>query len=186
MSDTNYPPGVFAYQDRIEICGLSLSPPDGGVGFDDLFKLSHVTNSTFDTVLVNGGKQNENALDCNNGCTGNRFHKLTLSAGKECAVLLKDGFCNNVIDDCLILNHGGNSDWYEGDYSDQGGKKNTGNVYSNVRMADGSAVRVSWTFFRAEKPAFIDSKIEYQYLLSAVRTVYVEAKRLLACFPLPG
>jgi hypothetical protein len=176
MSDINYQ--SYANVDGIVVENLVLSPPNQGAGFDDLFKNSHVTNSVFDGVTVNGGKQAENAMDCNNGTAGNTYRRLKLTPGVECAVLLKDGFCKNTIDDLEITAHGGDSDIYIGDFSDQGGAKCTSNTFNNVRMTDGSAVRVSWTFFRAEKPRFTNSKISYQYLLSAVRTIYVEAKYL--------
>jgi hypothetical protein len=178
MSDINYPPGDFADKDGITVKDLMLIPPGGGVGYADIFKNSHVTNSTFDGVTVVAGKQSENAWDANNGCSGNTYRRLKLWPGSESAVLLKDGFCGNTVDDVEIVLHGGHSDWYEGDYSDQGGTRNTGNAYNNVRMTDGSPIRVSWTFFRAEKPRFTDSVVRYQYLLSFFRTCYVEAKYL--------
>ena len=156
-----------------------LAPPNGGAGFADIFKNSHVTGCTFDGVTVIAGQQSENAWDANRNCAGNTYRRLKLWPGRECAVLLKDGFCNNTVDDVEIVHHGGHSDWYEGDYSDQGGKRNTGNRYNNVRMTDGSPVRVSWTFFRAAKPRFTNSTVRYQYLLSFLRTCYVEAKYLL-------
>ena len=176
MGDTNYPPGDFANVDGMTVTSLVLDPPLGGVGFDDIFKCSHVTNSTFNGVTVMAGRQRENAWDANNGTSGNAFRRLVLEPGAECAVLLKDGFSRNTVDDVLILAHGGNSDWYEGDYSDQGGARNTGNIYNNVRMADGSPVRVSWTFFRAQRPVFTHSQVTYQWFLSLARTIYVEAK----------
>ena len=183
-TDTNFPLGDFANKDGITVTDLVLSPPDQGADFSDLFKNSHVTNSLFDGVTVNGGKQSENAWDSNRGTSGNTYLHLKLTPGKECAVLLKDGFSKNTVDDLEITAHGGNSDWYEGDYSDQGGVKNTGNKYNNVRMSDGSAVLVSWTFFRAEKPQFTNSKISYQYILSLFRTCYVELKTFLVWLPL--
>jgi len=176
--DINWPPGDFADKDGITVEDLVLSPPDQGAGFADLFKNSHVMNSTFDGVTINGGKQSENAWDANRGTAGNTYRRIKLTPGAECAVLLKDGFCKNTVDSLEITAHGGDSDIYIGDFSDQGGAKCTGNTFNNVRMTDGSAVRVAWTFFRAEKPRFTNSKVSYQYLLSAIRTCYVEAKYL--------
>ncbi len=174
MSDNNYQ--SYADEDGLHVDGMTLAPPYGGFAFDDIWKLSHVTNSTFSNVKVIAGAQRENALDSNRNCTGNTLRGLQLDAGKQCAVLLKDGWCDNVVDDVLITHAGGHSDWYEGDYSDQGGDKNTGNRYNNVRRIDGQPVRVAWTFFRAEKPRFTNSNVRYQYCLSALRTLYVELK----------
>ena len=65
---------------------------------------------------------------------------------------MKNGFSDNEVDDVLITKFAAHSDWFEGDFSDQGGEKNRNNKYNNVRRIDGKSVRVRWTFFRAEKP----------------------------------
>ena len=182
--DVNLPAGDFADKDNIIVKNLVLSPPNQGAGFADLFKNSHVTNSTFDGITVNGGQQSENAWDSNRETSGNIYLHLKLTPGKECAVLLKDGFSKNTVDDLEITAHGGNSDWFEGDYSDQGSIKCINNKFNNIRMTDGSPVRVSWTFFRAEKPKFTNSNIKYQYILSLFRTCYVELKTFLVWLPL--
>ena len=178
MSDTNYPPGEFANQDGITVAGLILAPPERGAGFDDIFKLSHVTNSLFRGVTVIAGAQIENALDMNNGSSGNVFAGLKLDAGAECAIIVKGGSQDNRFSDVLITRAGGHSDVYLGDYSDQSKEKSSGNRFDNVRRLDDQPVRVAWTFFRAAKPAFTNSHVRYQYLWSLVRTIYVEAKYL--------
>jgi len=180
MSDNNYPPGEFANQDGITITDLTLTPPNLGAGLDDILKLSKITKSRFQNVTVVAGAQIENALDMNNGSLGNTFVDLKLDAGQECAIIVKGGSSYNVFSDVTITRSGGNSDIYLGDYSDQSREKSIANHFDNVRRTDGQAVRISWTFFRAEKPTFTSSNVSYQYLLSFFRTCYVEAKYLFS------
>jgi hypothetical protein len=179
MSDLNYPPGEFASQDGLTVADLVLAPPNQGAGFADILKLSRVTKSRFTSVFVIAGAQTENALDLNNGSSGNVFVGLKLDAGQECAVIIKGGSSGNTFSDVLITRAGGHSDLYLGDYSDQSKAKSVSNHFDHVRRLDDQAVRVSWTFFRAEKPTFTNSQVSYQYLRSFFRTIYVEAKYLL-------
>ena len=178
IPDNNYPYGNWSGISGINIHDLILQPPNRGSAYDDIFKLSAVCNSTFSNVSVVAGSQIENALDMNNGSSGNTFTKLKLDAGHEVAVYIKGGSCNNSFDDVLITKIGGHSDLYLGDYSDQSKAKTTGNKFNNWRRIDGKPVRVSWNFFRADKPVLTDSVVTYQYLLSFVRTCYVELKYL--------
>lgn len=176
--DINYPPGEFANADGLAVTGLTLAPPNSGAGFADILKLSRVTNSRFTGCFIIAGAQSENALDLNNGSSGNVFAGLKLDAGAECAIIVKGGSQDNRFSDVLITRAGGHSDVYLGDYSDQSKEKSSGNRFDNVRRLDDQPVRVAWTFFRAAKPAFTNSHVRYQYLWSLVRTIYVEAKYL--------
>ncbi len=176
MSDTNFPPGEFADQDRISVSDIVLAPPNLGSSLDDIFKLSHVTNSTFERITVVAGAQIENALDMNRMCCGNTFKQLKLDAGKECAILCKGGSCDNSWDDVELTRAGGHSDIFIGDFSDQSKASSVNNRFNNVRRKDGQPVRVRWTFFRARKPIITNSQVTYQYGWSLISTVYVETK----------
>ena len=176
--DINYPPGDFAGRTDETIGPLRLDPPDDGAGFSDIFKNSNCRNCHFRDINVISIKHKENGWDANNKTRQNTYKHLQLCAGGGPAVYLKDGFCNNSVDDVLIKTYAKHCDWFEGDYSSTGRAKNTGNKYNSVYRLDGKPVRVRWTFFRAEKPRFTNSKIEYQYFWSFVSTVYVEVKYL--------
>jgi len=179
MGDVNYPPGDFAGRRGETIGPLQLVPPNEGLGFADIFKNSGCENCEFHDIWEDSYLHSENGWDANNKTKRNHYKNLTLCAGGGPAVYLKDGFCNNVVDGVTIKSYAKHSDWYEGDYSKTGGEKNRGNKYSNVRRADGKPVRVSWTFFRAERPKFTNSgPIRYQWGWSLVRTFYVELKYL--------
>jgi hypothetical protein len=180
--DHNYAPGGFADRAGKRIGPLLLDPPDQGAGLDDIFKTSGCTDSKFLGITVRAGRQGENGWDANRFCRRNEYRGLQIDGGAQCAVYLKCGFSHNVVEDVLITKAGGNSDWFEGDFSDyyvtspRGATVNRGNTYRNVRRADGKPVRVRWVFTRAEKPRFADSRVEYQYLRSLLSTVYVECK----------
>lgn len=178
MSDNNYPPGNFCDQDSLLIDGLVLTPPDQGAGFDDLLKLSHVTNSTFKNVRVLGGKQRENALDVNNNSCGNSFENLDLYAGQECAILCKGGSSNNTWRETTILRSGGHCDVYIGDYSDQSHEWCKNNRFIDLARSDGDPVRVRWAW--GDRPIVTgNSNVKFQYCLSAVSFLYVLFKTLL-------
>lgn len=181
MGDNNYSPGVFADQTGLAVQDLLLAPPNAGAGFDDLWKLSHCMASTFRNVEVRGGRQKENAQDLNRGSSGNTFAGLVLDAGGQSAILVKGGSSHNGWDDVLIRHAAGHSDIYLGDYAETAAgvpltERSEDNRFNAVRRGDAEPVRVAWTFFRAQRPVFTNSTVRYQYLLSAVRTVYVEIK----------
>lgn len=183
MADNNFPKGDFSGTLNETIVDLLLQPDNGGTSYDDIFKNSHVKGCTFDGVTVKAGLQRENAWDANNDTRFNTYRRLKFDGGHSPAIYLKGGFCDNRIDDVEITKIGdSHSDWYEGDYSDQSRDKNRRNTRNNVRRSDGKPVRVAWTFFRAEKPRFTNSKVTYQYLWSFVRTIYVECKYLYMRF----
>jgi hypothetical protein len=177
-TDKNYPPGEFADIHDEQMGIVVLDPPNGGADYDDIMHLSGTTGCTFDTVIVKGGLQRENAVDFNNGSSDNTIRQLTVGAGKQCALYLKGGSCRNKFPDVVIIGAGGHSDIYLGDYSDQTAARSDGNEFGYVRRADGKPVRVAWNFLRAEKPVFSDprTKVRYQYVLSLLRTFYVELK----------
>lgn len=179
MGDNNYPPGDFAGRVGETIGPLNLVPPDEGRGFSDIFKNSGVQDCTFNDIWEESYLHSENGWDANKKTARNKYNRLTLCAGGGPAVYLKDGFCDNEVNGVTIKSYAKHSDWYEGDYSSTGGARNRGNTYSGVHRADGKAVRVAWTFFRAERPKFKDSgPIRYQWGWSLVRTIYVELKYL--------
>lgn len=173
--DKNYPPGEFAGRTNETFVNLILAPERGGEDYDDVFKCSGVKGCTFDGVTVHAGSQRENAWDSNADSRFNIFRRLRLDAGRGPAVYLKGGFSDNHLDDIEITKGGGHSDLYIGDYSEQSRARSERNTFNNVRRSDGQPVRVSWNLLRAEKPRFTASgPIDYQYLWSIVRTIYVE------------
>ena len=175
--DTNWPPGNFCDQDGLLIDGLTLVPPDQGADFDDIFKLSRVTNSIFKNVRVLGGKQRENALDMNRGSCGNCFENLDLYAGEECAILCKGGSSNNSWKETTILRAGGHSDIYIGDYSDQSHEWCRNNRFEDVARSDGEPVRVRWAW--GDRPIITgNSNVKFQYCLSYLSRLYVGLKIL--------
>lgn len=180
MSDNNYPPGDFSGTKGQEVGPLTLEPLNGGAEYDDIFKNSKCLGNVFYLITVKAPLCRENAWDANNGCRGNHYVALDLHGGPDApAVYLKDGFCENKIDDVIIRSYAKHSDWFEGDYSSTGGRKCKGNTRNNVRRADGEPVRVRWVFTRAEKPVFTNSKVRYMWFWSIVSTIYVEVKYLI-------
>ena len=178
MPDRNYPPGEFDSRHGETVTGLVLEPPDGGVGYDDIWKLSKSTECLFAGVQVKAGKQRENALDLNNGSSANIFIGSRLDAGEQGAVLIKGGSSNNYFNDTLITKVGGHSDIMIGGYSAQSRTASVGNTFDNVRRADGKPVRVAWTFTRETKPVITNSNVRYQYGWSLLRTIAMEWKYL--------
>lgn len=179
MSDRNYPLGDFANRRNETIGPMILRPKDTGAGVDDVFKNSNCVGCTFNGITVIAGRQRENGWDMNNECCDNTYNDIVIDGGGQSAFLRKGGSCRNTINGLLITTPGANSDWYEGDYSDQSAKKSQGNINRRVFRMDGQPVRVAWAFFRSEKPRFHESgPIRYQYFLSFIRTVYVELKYL--------
>lgn len=178
MPDHNYPPGEFAGKTGETVMDLVLEPPDGGAGYDDIWKLSRTTKCGFFTVTVKAGEQRENALDLNNGSSSNLLSGLKLDAGKQGAILVKGGSCNNLFNSVVITKPGGHSDIMIGGYSAQSRAASVGNIFISVSRSDGKPVRVAWTFTRAEKPKFTNSNVRYQYGWSLLRTIAMEWKYL--------
>ncbi len=176
MPDKNYPSGDFSGCDRVFIDGLVLEPPDQGAGLDDIFKVSNCTNSRFSNIEVRAGFQSENAQDLNRESCHNEFANLVLDAGLQGAILGKGGSSYNSWKNVLIRKPTGHSDVMIGGYSEQSKKTSVGNTFDLVSREDGKPVRVAWTFIRAEKPKFTNSKVEYQYGWSLIRTIYTELK----------
>jgi hypothetical protein len=178
MSDINYPPGTFADIKGETHTDVLLIPPSNGKGYSDIFKTSHVQECVFDNITVEATEHKENGWDANRSCKRNKFTRLTMPGGGSTAVYLKRGFCDNIIDDVLITRYAQHTDWFEGDYADEGGEKCKRNTRNNVRREDAEPVRVRWTFLRAEKPVFTNSNVKYQWGWSLISTIYVEAKYL--------
>ena len=180
--DNNYPPGDFSGRSA-ETFGadLNLDPPLGGEGYDDIFKVSNCTGCKWGRVVVNAGRQLENALDLNRESCWNRFEELIADAGGQGAVLVKGGSSHNRWERVLIRKAGGHTDIMIGGYSGQSKKTSRANHFERVERADGKPVRVAWTFLRAERPTFgPNCKVEYQYFWSLVRTIAQEWSYLTA------
>ena len=179
-ADANYPYGDFADRHGEEIGPLTLKPDNGGANYDDIFKVSHCTDCTFEDIIVSAGLQRENALDLNRESNGNYFRRLTLTPGGQGAILIKGGSSVNTFDDVLIVRPSGHTDIMIGGYSGQSKSKSIGNRFHQVRRSDGEPVRVAWTFTRASKPIITGSKVKYQYGWSLIRTIAMELKYLFA------
>ncbi len=176
MSDTdvNFGPGDFSDRTDEKCANIYLVPPDGGAGFDDVFKVSHCTGCEWDRVEVKAGFQKENAQDLNRESCGNSFKRLTLDAGEQGAILCKGGSSNNTWDDVLIKKASGHTDVMIGGYSGQSKKTSENNRFHRIRREDGEPVRYAYTFLRAHRPRFTDSQVKFQFWWSLVRTVAQE------------
>lgn len=176
--DVFFPPGVFHDIRGERIADIVLIPPNDGAGISDIFKTSHVQACAFEGVQAVAQSHDENGWDANRYCQRNIFKRLVLPAGGSSAVYVKCGFKDNIIDDVLITRYAKHSDIIIGDYSDSGGERCARNKWNDVRRIDGKPVRVRWSFLRAEKPKFTNSKVKYQYGWSLLTTLYGEAKYL--------
>jgi hypothetical protein len=180
MADRNYPPGDFADRTNEVVGPLVLAPEEGGAGYDDVWKVSNCVGCQFSGIEVKAGKQRENAQDLNRYSSANRFTGLVLDAGGQGAILAKGGSSDNTWDDVLIRKAGGNSDVMIGGYSQQSRATSKNNRFNNIRREDGKPVRYAYTFLRAHRPRFTNSKVEFQFWWSLVRTIDQEIKYLFA------
>jgi len=162
---------------------LTVDPASDGLNpgeYDDLLKLSRTCGMTFsDLVIVSQGSNHENAIDINNGASGNRFVRAIVEGGRQCAIYVKGGSNNNRFDDVLLVRPQGHSDVFLGDYSDQSFERVRGTVIGpNCRRDDGKPLRIRCG--DADWPA-VAPGVAYrrQYLLSFASKVYVWAKRRL-------
>lgn len=173
-SDVNFPPGDFADRTDERFDAIRLEPENRGAAYDDIFKVSHCQICTWEDVVVTAGHQKENAQDVQRNSWLNRFRRLVLDAGKQGAILVKGGSSHNKWDDVLIRTASGHTDVMIGGYSGQSRGTSENNTFNNIRRKDGKPVRYAFTFFRARKPKFTNSKVEYQFWWSLVRTVAQE------------
>lgn len=177
-TDNNYLPGDFADRRGEVFENLVLLPPNWGAEYDDIFKVSHCQECQFRDIEVVAGKQKENALDLNRESLHNRFFRLILDAGKQGAILIKGGSSHNHFDDVEITNPSGHSDIMIGGYSGQSKKATVGTIFNNIRRKDGKPVRYAYTFLRAARPKFTNSKVKFQFWWSLVRTIAQEVSYL--------
>jgi len=79
-TDTNFPPGDFSGRTGAQFSNLYLVPPDGGAGYDDIFKVSNCLSCEWENVEVKAGFQRENAQNLNRESCNNTFKRMSLDA----------------------------------------------------------------------------------------------------------
>ena len=145
MSDTDT--NFLAYADTagLRLSAIVADPAAEGKNpddYDDVFKLSHVTDFKVDGLTVRGGQQKENAIDMNRECVDVEIINARLEAGKQNAITIKGGCKNISLFGVTIERAGGHCDIELGNWSDQSWNKTTGVVLTNVVRLDGQPVRV--------------------------------------------
>lgn len=178
MADRNYPPGDFSGRIN-ELHGpLVLAPEDRGAPYDDIFKVSNCVGCSFIGVEVAAGAQRENAQDLNRESCSNRFTNLVLDAGGQGAILVKGGSSGNTWRNVVIRKASGHTDVMIGGYSGQSRATSRNNRFDGIQREDGQSVRYAYTFLRAHRPRFTNSKFKFQFWWSLVRTIAQEWKYL--------
>lgn len=169
MSDNNYPPGEFANQTGLNVSNLTLQP-EHPEQYDDIFKLSGITNSRFTTVTVVAGDCIENALDINNKSVGVLIHDFHLYGGKQCAVVVKGGSSVTLEQGLIGPNPTATYDIELGGWSDQSMEKSS-LVLNATRRIDGQPLRVVCGWWSV--PTCLGgTKIEIMWLKSIEYHIY--------------
>jgi hypothetical protein len=173
------------YRSHADIAGLVLSgeqidPRLEGkdpAEFDDLLKLSHVTNATVRGCAIRGGgAQRENALDLNRQCADVLIDGCTLESGRQNALTIKGGCVAITVKDTVIVPGRGHCDIELGNWSDQSTARTTRVWLVNVTRSDGRPVRLR--VGRADDPIVLGGNVRKDRLGSLLITAAWWAKYL--------
>ena len=159
MSDNNYQ--SYADQDGLTIRNLVIDPKAAGANvslLSDVWKLSHVTNSTFDGVTVIALGAMENALDANRMCSNVAIRNCWLVGGRQAAIVTKGGCRGMIYEDIFIqAEDSARVDILWDDWSDQSSDHSEGTFIRCRRAGDAVRLPLRLAFGRWHRPTFIDS-----------------------------
>jgi hypothetical protein len=154
---------------------LSL-PKDGHSPseFDDVLKFSKARNCFVLGCHVRGGR--ENAIDMNRECKNIVVQDSVLLGGDHCALVIKGG-CEDILIDSVLISPGGSEyDIELGGWSDQSRQKTRRVVLRHVLRTDGKPVRV--VVGNAEKPIVEGGDVRIMPFRSIGLKLYVFVKGL--------
>ncbi len=166
----------YADVSDLEIVGEVFAPDNKGSNIDDILKVSHSHNLTFENCVVLGGEQSENALDLNRECYNVLFKKMKLVAGRQNAITIKGG-CEYIRFKDVEIVPGGNCDIELGNFSHQSYRKVKAIYFNNVYRSDGAPVRLR--VGHSDYPTIENSNFKYQILESHIVKTYVFFNQLI-------
>lgn len=175
MPDNNYK--SYCDVDNIRV-DLEVLKPANPSEYQDVFKLSHCTNSTFTRGEVYAMGCTENALDANRFCSA-VIEDYYLSGGAQASVVIKGKSAITLKQ--VVINHDPKSwtDILVDDYSDQS-KEASAVILDDVKRVDGKEVRV--VFGRFMKPTFFKGNYKVLWITTIGLHIYNILKDLYVKF----
>ena len=160
MSDTNYK--SYADRDGIFVNGETVDSTASADQISDTLKFSHLTNSSFNAMLVRATNAKENAIDANRRCRNVRVSNTELLGGEQAAIVVKGG-CELMAFENVIITEDPKApqDILWDDWSDQSQLPSTGSL-TNVTRFGGEPVRLG--FGRFSKPHIVGGNVEVLWM----------------------